>query len=99
MPSTGPGKRYRKGISFKQLCKIFPDDKAAQHWFEECRWGEAGKPDVFRCVTALTSCDPSRRDALSPTIVARVGVPSPSRQAPSCIARISVFKIGQSPSS
>ena len=44
MTGKGPGKHHRKGISLSELLKMFPDDKAATDWFEEQRWGEAGKP-------------------------------------------------------
>ena len=39
-----PGKAFRKGISLPELFDMFPDDAAAERWFEEQRWGEAGKP-------------------------------------------------------
>lgn len=32
------GKDYRKGISLTQLFKTFPDEQAAQDWFESARW-------------------------------------------------------------
>ena len=40
-----PGKAFREGISLIELFQMFPDDAAAERWFEEARWGEAGKPD------------------------------------------------------
>ncbi len=40
-----PGKSYRKGISLIELFEKFPNDGAAERWFEEQRWGRAGKPD------------------------------------------------------
>ena len=33
-----PGKAQRKGITFMELLKIFPDDATAQAWFVEARW-------------------------------------------------------------
>ena len=44
MTQSAPGKSYREGISLIELFDMFPDDDAAEHWFEEQRWGEAGKP-------------------------------------------------------
>ena len=43
----GPGRSYRKGLSVIELLKMFPDDEAAEKWFEECRWpnGERFCPD------------------------------------------------------
>ena len=32
------GKAYRKGITLKQMLKMFPDDAAAERWFIEQRW-------------------------------------------------------------
>ena len=37
MPKA-PGKHYREGISLIELTRMFPDDEAAQKWFEEERW-------------------------------------------------------------
>ncbi len=39
-----PGKSYRNGISLAELFQMFPDNDASERWFEEQRWGEAGKP-------------------------------------------------------
>ena len=33
-----PGKHYRKGISTKQIFKMFPDDETAEAWFVKQRW-------------------------------------------------------------
>ena len=33
-----PGKHYRKGISTKQIFKMFPDDATAEAWFVKQRW-------------------------------------------------------------
>ena len=35
-----PGKAQRKGITFMELLKIFPDDATAEAWFVEARWPE-----------------------------------------------------------
>ena len=44
MARNAPGKHYREGISLVELIARFPDDTAAERWFEEQRWGEAGMP-------------------------------------------------------
>ena len=41
---TAPGKAHREGISLIELFQLFPDDAAAERWFEKARWGTAGKP-------------------------------------------------------
>ena len=33
-----PGKHCRKGISTKQIFRIFPDDATAEAWFVGQRW-------------------------------------------------------------
>ncbi len=38
MRKKAPGKAFRKGISFKQLIAMFPDDDKARAWFEEHMW-------------------------------------------------------------
>ena len=44
MAYRAPGKHYREGISLIELFQMFPDDAAAERWFEERRWGAAGQP-------------------------------------------------------
>ena len=44
MSKSGPGKSYRQGISLAELFARFPDDATAEAWFEEKRWGQAGRP-------------------------------------------------------
>ena len=44
MASSGPGKSFRKGISLKELFRLFPDDEAATAWFVAQRW-----PDGIKC--------------------------------------------------
>ena len=39
MKQSAPGKHYREGISLVELFERFPDDAAAERWFEERRWG------------------------------------------------------------
>ena len=38
MTKTGPGKAHREGIGIIELLRMFPDDKAAERWFEAQRW-------------------------------------------------------------
>ena len=42
--TNAPGKHYRKGISLKELMRMFPDDATAEAWFVEQRW-----PDGIAC--------------------------------------------------
>ena len=35
--SGGPGRSYREGISLLELYALFPDEAAAEQWFEEGR--------------------------------------------------------------
>ncbi|MCY4515028.1 MAG: IS1595 family transposase [Candidatus Tectomicrobia bacterium] len=39
MSQKAPGKAHRNGISLVDLFRMFPDDSAAQAWFERARWG------------------------------------------------------------
>ena len=36
-----PGKSHRQGISLMELFEMFPDNSAAEKWFEISRWGGA----------------------------------------------------------
>lgn len=38
MAQKAPGKSHRKGLTVKQLFRSFPDDSAAEKWFEKQRW-------------------------------------------------------------
>ena len=38
METKGPGKAYREGMTLVQMLKLFPDDAAAEKWFEAQRW-------------------------------------------------------------
>ena len=40
MARKGPGKAHREGLTVIELFKLFPDDSAAERWFEEQRWLE-----------------------------------------------------------
>ena len=37
-----PGRHERKGLTIMELFEMFPDDEAAERWFELQRWGEEG---------------------------------------------------------
>ena len=38
MAQSAPGKHYREGITLFELRQIFPDEAAAQKWFEDIIW-------------------------------------------------------------
>lgn len=38
MAQKAPGRNRRKGISLRQLFRIFPDNKTAEQWFIKTRW-------------------------------------------------------------
>ena len=38
MRTKAPGKAFRKGISLKQILRLFPDNATAEQWFIEQRW-------------------------------------------------------------
>jgi len=40
MAGTGPGRYCREGLTATELLEMFPDDAAAEKWFEEQRWPE-----------------------------------------------------------
>ena len=44
MTHNAPGKHFRKGLSLKELFKMFPDDDTAEAWFVKARW-----PNVVAC--------------------------------------------------
>jgi len=41
-----PGKSNRQGISLTKLMSMFPDDAAAEKWFEAQRWPEGPRCPV-----------------------------------------------------
>ncbi len=47
MGQRAPGKAFRAGISLFDLFRMFPDDQAAQEWFEWERW--KGEPLCSHC--------------------------------------------------
>ena len=38
MANTAPGRSHREGLTVIELLRMFPDDAAAEKWFEEQRW-------------------------------------------------------------
>ena len=44
MAQKAPGESHRKGLTLKQLFRMFPDDATAERWFAEQRW-----PDGPHC--------------------------------------------------
>ena len=40
MAGKGPGRSHREGLTVIELLRMFPDDAAAERWFEEQRWPE-----------------------------------------------------------
>ena len=36
---NGPGKYFRKGITLKEIFKLFPDNATAEAWFVQKSWG------------------------------------------------------------
>ena len=40
MTKNGPGRSHREGLTIVQLLAMFPDDAAAEAWFEKQRWPE-----------------------------------------------------------
>ena len=40
MRKKAPGKAFRKGISLKQIMRLFPDNETAEQWFITQRWSD-----------------------------------------------------------
>lgn len=40
MARNAPGKHFRKGLSLRELTRLFPDDATAEQWFIKNRWLE-----------------------------------------------------------
>ena len=47
MANKAPGKHYRKGVSLRQILKMFPDSATAEAWFAKRRWN--GRPACVAC--------------------------------------------------
>ena len=56
MAKKGPGRAERQGISVVELFEMFPDDTAAEQWFESQRW-----PDGITC----PRCDSKRYSVIA----------------------------------
>ena len=56
----GPGRNDRKGISLIELFGKFPDDAAAEKWFEEVRWSRRTHCPHCGCYGMITEC-PNRK--------------------------------------
>ena len=61
MKQRAPGKYYREGISLVELFERFPDDAAAERWFEERRWGDGPSYCPMCGGTEKLRPNPSRR--------------------------------------
>lgn len=56
MTQKAPGKAFRKGISLFEFFRKFPDDAAAERWFEINRWGREREEIVCpRCESKRVS--------------------------------------------
>ena len=56
MSHKAPGKAYRKGITLKQIMRMFPDDDAAERWFIEQRWPNGVCCPVCGSVNVQSGC-------------------------------------------
>ena len=54
-----PGKSHREGIDLFQIMEMFPDEAAAERWFEEILWGE--QRCCGHCGSVATSEVPRRK--------------------------------------
>ncbi|MCY3702472.1 MAG: IS1595 family transposase [Rhodospirillales bacterium] len=57
MTRKAPGRSHRKGLTVMELLRMFPDNAAAERWFEDQRWGKSGRfcPDCGSCNTATVA--------------------------------------------
>ena len=53
---NAPGKAYRKGITLKQILRMFPNDEIAEQWFTEQRWPNGVCCPVCGSVNVQTGC-------------------------------------------
>ncbi len=98
MPQKGPGKYFREGLSLIDLMAMFPDEQAAEAWFEQQRWGPTGTP------TACPKCNSKGRLKKTPgarvhpgTVATAVPI-SVYGPVPSCPIQPFLFRNGSWPS-
>ena len=53
---NAPGKAYRKGITLKQILRMFPNDEIAEQWFTEQRWPNGVCCPACGSVKVQTGC-------------------------------------------
>ena len=56
MMKNAPGKAYRKGITLKQILRMFPNDEVAEQWFTEQRWPNGVCCPACGSVNVQTGC-------------------------------------------
>ena len=68
--SKPAGKKTRKGLSWKKFNQLFPDENAAEQWFEKVRWGApdflSGIPSRMYCPLCHSKGRVRRRRYLKP---------------------------------
>ena len=58
--TSGPGNSFRKGLPLPELFKMFPDDRTAEAWFAEMRWGSMDAQCPF-CASGNVQERPTRK--------------------------------------
>ena len=53
---NAPGKAYRKGITLKQILRMFPNNEIAEQWFTEQRWPNGVCCPACGSVNVQTGC-------------------------------------------
>jgi len=61
MAQKAPDKHYRKGISLIELAKMFPDERAAEQWFENIRWSTESDRHCPKCGSYNTYAKENRK--------------------------------------
>ncbi|MCY3627264.1 MAG: IS1595 family transposase [Gammaproteobacteria bacterium] len=59
--SKAPGKSYRIGMSLMEIMEMFPDDLAAEQWFESARWPTDDKRTCPKCGSCNTVAKENRK--------------------------------------
>ena len=54
--AKAPGKAFRKGITLKQIMRMFPDDETAEQWFIEQRWPNGACCPVCGSTNVQSGC-------------------------------------------